>query len=329
MTIVMAMVFGTAWANAYALVDGPVNIHRAAQAGDLAQVQELLKGSPDLLGALGDGGQTPLHFAVRARELDVAQFLLDQGADTEAFGDHHETPMHVAARILRPQAIELLLAHGADVNAQSKLGYTPLHLACYFGGDDKAQSERRVETCKLLLAAEANVSIGAADGTTALHLAAARGRSEVIDLLLSSMKVNTPDGLMRTPLHYASLYDHPETLKLLLAAKADVNAKDESGDTPLHSAARRFRAQTASLLLENGADVNAQNVQGETPLILLAANSEGSPEVDEGLTAMAKVLLAHKANIELKDNDGFTALHYAQENKYKKLADLLSKQGGK
>jgi ankyrin repeat protein len=76
---------------AYAIKRGAfVDIHAAARLGMLERVRELVASDSDLVHARGGDGQTPLHFA---RTVDIAAYLLDQGADIDTRDvDHESTP---------------------------------------------------------------------------------------------------------------------------------------------------------------------------------------------------------------------------------------------
>jgi ankyrin repeat protein len=76
---------------AYAIKRGAlVDIHAAARLGMLDRVRELLASDPTLVNARGGDGQTPLHFA---STVEIAAYLLDQGADIDARDvDHESTP---------------------------------------------------------------------------------------------------------------------------------------------------------------------------------------------------------------------------------------------
>ncbi len=75
----------------YAIERGAfVNAHAAARLGRLERLVELIDGDPGLVHARGPDGQTPLHFAAA---IEIAAFLLDQGADIDARDiDHESTP---------------------------------------------------------------------------------------------------------------------------------------------------------------------------------------------------------------------------------------------
>ncbi|HEY6474406.1 MAG TPA: ankyrin repeat domain-containing protein [Acidimicrobiales bacterium] len=77
------------------------------------------------------------------------------------------------------------------------------------------------------------------------------------------------------PLHYAvdggpgSRHGDPggqaETVRRLLAARADPNAADKGGTTPLHRAIRNRSAAAVEVLLAHGADARRPNGRGSTP----------------------------------------------------------------
>lgn len=82
-------------------------------------------------------GDTLLHLAAAALNVDAAAALLDAGADVMAVGRRGTAPLHYACDP-RPttetawnpaqqvRVIELLIARGASVDAQDKGGVTPL-----------------------------------------------------------------------------------------------------------------------------------------------------------------------------------------------------------
>jgi len=75
----------------YAIERGAiVDAHAAARLGMLDKLQELVAADPALVRARGGDGQTPLHFA---STMQIAEYLLQQGADIDARDvDHESTP---------------------------------------------------------------------------------------------------------------------------------------------------------------------------------------------------------------------------------------------
>ncbi len=90
--------------------------------------------------------------------------------------------------------------------------------------------------------------------------------SKIQDLIKMGADVEAKDERGRTPLHWASFWNHIETAKLLLERGADLEAKTNSGMTPLHWASYKDNIELAKLLLDAGADMNAEDNYGMTPL---------------------------------------------------------------
>ena len=78
-------------------------------------------------------------------------------------------------------------------------------------------------------------------------------------------RVDQPDDLGNTPLHYAANAGHVDAVQELLTAfGAPVNAVNSAGDTPLHKAAARGHAAVVKALLAAGADATLTNALGQT-----------------------------------------------------------------
>jgi ankyrin repeat protein len=76
-----------------------VDAHSAARIGMLQTLQELVAADPDVVGARGANGQTPLHFA---SSVEIAQYLLDHGAEIDARDAQHEsTPAQHMLRVVQ------------------------------------------------------------------------------------------------------------------------------------------------------------------------------------------------------------------------------------
>jgi len=140
--------------------------------------------------------------------------------------------------------------------------------------------------------------------------------SDMAELLLShGAAVNARDAFSRTPLHFAAITGNFEVAKVLLANKADVNAKDKYSRTALHSAAFNGRTTFAKLLIQNEANVNAMDQYG-TPLTAAVEQHRDTVEL----------LLDNKADVHIKNSDGFAPIHLAGD---KETAQLLFAHGAK
>jgi ankyrin repeat protein len=116
--------------------------------------------------------------------------------------------------------------------------------------------------------------------------------------------INLRDRDGRGPLFDAVFEGHLAIAAELIRQGFDVNATDKDLETLLHVAAREYRIGLAELLLENGARVDSQDSHGNTPLFRAVFDSQGRGE-------MIKLLLAHSANRNLKNNHGVSPFDLA------------------
>jgi ankyrin repeat protein len=81
----------------------------AAKRGDLPRVRTLLAADASLLAVTDrEFGATPLHWAALKGHASVVQFLVAQGADTQARNGEGETPLQVAQRAGKKDVVALL-----------------------------------------------------------------------------------------------------------------------------------------------------------------------------------------------------------------------------
>ena len=77
-------------------------LHKAAKAGDVAAVAQLLDEGADIEAVDDDYYEPPLFFAVRADRLEVVRLLLDRGADIQVHGGEHGGPPPPRSRLEGP-----------------------------------------------------------------------------------------------------------------------------------------------------------------------------------------------------------------------------------
>lgn len=81
------------------------------------------------------------------------------------------------------------------------------------------------------------------------------------------------------------------------------NHTDEKGETLLHQAVKNNDLSSLKLLLESGADPNIPNLEGGTPLHYAVLSDQ------KAFSFLAEILLKYNADINAKDELGWTALH--------------------
>ena len=186
-----------------------------------------------------------------------------------------------------------------------------------------------VESIQQLLDKGAHVNQAVRYKTPLMH-AVSEGHFEIVKLLLAKgaeVNAQTDEG---TALMMAVRAGNAEIVTLLLAAGADVNAKHRIGDSALIMSATRSipemnppsgqplqppAAEIMSLLLANGADVNFIGQWGHTAL--MEANT----------VAKIKLLVDHGARVDVKDEEGRTALMHAADRDDVEVVEALLRSG--
>ena len=146
-----------------------------------SHVRRELRDNPAVVRQRAHDGWTPLHLASYFGQREVAEALLDAGADVLAVSRNAEGNLAINAAAAgpradrRPEIIRLLIARGCPVDGRgSPKGHTPLHVAA-FNGD--------LPLVRLLLDKGADRSLRTGDGQTAEEIAARHGRHEAARLL--------------------------------------------------------------------------------------------------------------------------------------------------
>ncbi|XP_043469121.1 poly [ADP-ribose] polymerase tankyrase isoform X1 [Leptopilina heterotoma] len=171
----------------------------AAKKGNLARVQRLV--TPDNINCRDAQGRnsTPLHLAAGYNNLDVAEFLLERGADVNAQDKGGLIPLHNASSYGHLDIAALLIKYNTVVNATDKWGFTPLHEAAQKG---------RTQLCALLLAHGADTFLKNQEGQTPVDLASADDvrcllqdamASQQVVPSMPSTNVNNVVGTSRSP----------------------------------------------------------------------------------------------------------------------------------
>ena len=281
-------------------------------------------------------GDTGLHEACRAGQTDIADLLIQLGADVNIKNDHGNTGLHVACSAGQTDIADLLIQLGADVNIKSDHGNTGLHEACSAGQKDIAD---------LLIQQGADVNIKNNDHHTPLYYAyqssspslvslLVKGGSEVSrvhqtvlqgdadalrTLIQQGADVNQQDPSMKCSLlHVACLMGHRDLVTCLVQQGAHVSAVDGGSCTPLHLACGQGDTQIVQYLVTQGAGVNVVNSDKATPLHIACS---------KGLTEIANYLITQGADVNVVNSDKVTPLNIACSKGLAEIAQYLITQG--
>ena len=300
------------------------DIDRAIRSNDLTNLRQLVQ-SPDAANICDGLKATPLHYAAIYGSLEALQFLLDKGADPNAFNQAGATPLILAAWSF--ERARLLVEHGAAVSVATTHGITPLLVAAAASGN--------VRTVRYLLDKGADLRTHDADGEDALTRAALSSDVDTLKLLLDrGADPKHADTFGYTALMNAATFPDSQRIRLLLAAGSDPNAFNSSGglvkNGPLalrHLSALMLAApfsdqETIAALLKAGARVNEKDIRGMTPLMLSIATDHAQP-------ATVRQLIAAGADLQAKDNNGDSALEWAHKIGNPEIVSMLESAGAK
>ena len=110
--------------------DGFTLLGLAAFFGHFDLAQELLeKGADPNIAANNQFKVSPIHSACATSNLEMAALLIQNGADVNAKQMQDVTPIHSAAHNGQTELVQLLFDNKADINAKMENGQTPLSMA--------------------------------------------------------------------------------------------------------------------------------------------------------------------------------------------------------
>lgn len=163
-------------------------------------------------------------------------------------------------------------------------------------------------------------------GLTAVHLAVQTGNVEILKLLLNADKVgaaNIKSDNRYTPLDYAIDSCSTKLVEFLLLAGANVNIASRFQRTALHFAGEKNNVSLLKTLLAFAGNVNARDeLKDRTVLSYVAQLNQ-----DESHYEVIETLLENGADVNAKDHDGKTALHFLAYQSNLKVVQLVLKHG--
>ena len=248
-------------------------------------------------------------------------------ATLQAANAHAQSTLVDAVKHGDRAAVRTMLQKKADVNAASADGTTALIWATQLND---------LETARLLIGAGANVRAANRYGMTPLQAAAINGEPELITALLKAgadANAVLPEG--ESVLMTAARTGRVEAVAALIDGGARLDAQERwFGETPLIWAAAEDHGGAVELLVRRGADVNGRsarstlkNRRGGQSILPLGFWTPMMYAARENALDAGRALIAAKADLDLADPDGATALVIAIINANYDFAKLLLDAG--
>ena len=210
-----------------------------------------------------------------SRSVEVAQFLIDNGAEINCENFIKESPLHFfAGRYL--DISRLLIKHGADVNKKNEGGQTPIFRSILVDN---------YETFKLLVDSKADLNIVDNQGSNLFtYFAYSSCDIRIADVLFNKgvsifHKINNGHNCLMIASRGArrNIEDKKKYVKYFLSWGIDINMQSNVGETALHVAVAYDQYEIAKLLIESGADTTIISNESKTPLQI--AIDRGNKEI--------------------------------------------------
>jgi ankyrin repeat protein len=329
----LADILRAAGAKEVASLDGsPLSaLIKACKRGDVAAAEAALARRPNLNATHDEAGErfTPLMHAAQRGHDTVAAALLAAGADPNQGGQDKDgflnvTPLMLAAVAGHANVVRQLIEAGAQLDAERShvlTRFAPKRFAKRAKNTvrdiaiEHAAEAGQTEVVKLLLEAAAKLGQPKAPPSV-VEAAAASGNTATMKAALNAKKKGrTAAALSAATLVAAVESGNLESVRELVAAKANVNGRTRRDETPLSSAVARRDLPMVELLLDAGArPAAAKGKQPMTELMMAAAAGDAN---------IAKLLLDAGADPDIKGNDGDTALHLSAMFGFPEVVELL------
>ena len=291
-----------------------------------------------------EAGRTPLINACLNENTRLVEILLESKANPDIQDNDGYTALMLAGMKEFNNVLERAISRGkSSTQIRSILFAEVLKIKA---------SGKRLELVKILLQFGANADLQDFNGQTALTLAASFGFDIISELLLQSgASIDLQDKSGSTPLMFAASIDSegvdPEswaalgrTVEILLKNKASLDITNDKGQTALNVAEQvgnsRFveviQIYTTNVKLFDS--VKSENVDGLVDILEDGANIDAKDQTGftalhhaayEGNLELVKLILSYNASLDIQDLKGQTPLIVAATFGFDEIVDILLK----
>lgn len=326
----------------------------ACQYGNAEIINLLLDAGADVNDVNADG-ITAFALCAGSAPNNIVTRFIEQNVNITQADKLGQTPLMRAAATGKSDNVRLLLSSGADINRVTKKGFSPLFFALkspnkrlpiilieaganadYIAPDSTsvvqmAMYNQHYTTAHFLIEKEVDLQAYDRNGLQLLHLAVKKQQSKLVSLLLekgadvnalssesrvkwryeSNFKTGAYAAPLNTPLLFAAELGNVELMQILVKSGADSSLRNPMGNNVVLAAAKSNSPSALKLALSWQSNVNVKNADGQTPMHTVLYTARG-PELE----SMLKILAVKGARIDIKNEQGKSALDIASNNEF-------------
>ena len=264
-------------------------LHAAAEDNDVSTARRLLRRQPRVDPNAFWDSETPLHICCRLGHTELAEVLIDHGANCNYITEYrHESPLYLASREGHDDLVKLLVEKGSCIEGNKDCGLEAIYCAAVYGC---------VKVFRYLVQQGVPFEeYHMPHGHTPLTCACRHGRKGIVEELVSvGADVNKPMNNGHSGVFLATMFQYSNIVKLLVKAGAELDGYSiQFQACPLHIACSNDDVDTLNALLLGNCDVNVIQDAGQTPLYVAS---------ELGFLNIVDTLIAKGANPDIDTLD--------------------------
>ena len=306
---------------------------------------------------LNNEGELPLHVACSQKALEIVKLVsnCDVSSKTKTTGD---SPLHIACKYSTVGVVKYLFKqHRCDLTAVNNSDETCLETAVMYGQLDIVKYlidimdlqhtymrkllycafvHERVEIIKCIVEVglvdqshqevrgESIMNIPNDNGELAIHVACQQSSLDVVELISNyTYDINaTTQKSGDTPLHIACRKQTTRFVKYLIEKKqCNPNILNDNGELPLHIACREQANEIVKIVSD--CDIDFPTKLGNTPLHEACGTSKAFSFPNKSMEIIGHLVSRKKCKVNVRNNEGKTAIHYACKAQSVELVNYL------
>lgn len=277
------------------------------------------------INAVDNDGKSLLHHMCVENRIEPIRWLIKKGIDKELHDYYDESAITLAVKNKSLESFELLLKLGFNADKQNRYGRTAVQDVILLNQPKYYSIIKKYST---------NINSIDKKGKNILFDAVSTGSMELVEEVLQlDFDKNLLDKEGKPALFHLKVLDHLNLLKIMLSNGVDISTKDKNGNNLLFYVAKGNleNLDMFNYLIEKNINLNEINIHGDSILIELVKTIINldkefldSLDKEKNIILMINKLIELKVDLNIKNNDGLSALMLAaKSNNYELVKALI------